>query len=139
MSNWMDILGFKYEPRRKTYYVDGHEKPETVRYRSEFVKRYLRNELKCFRWIQLCLEDVQRLEQETAQSKHPFSRKIGYEYTDPDTDGTTAPMPKDAGEGVMLSSFVSRDFGYGYRLTPTELITLITAPVKKVTGRMKQW
>ncbi len=26
---WMSLLRFKYEPRKKCYYVDGHEKPET--------------------------------------------------------------------------------------------------------------
>ena len=36
-------------------------------------------------------------------------------------DGTQPPMPKDEGQGVMLSSFVSRDFGYSYELTPSEL------------------
>jgi hypothetical protein len=40
---WTKCLGFKYETRRKGYYVDGHEKPSTVEYRSKFVKRYLQN------------------------------------------------------------------------------------------------
>ena len=30
--NWMDALGFKFNARKKTYYVDGHKKPETVKY-----------------------------------------------------------------------------------------------------------
>ena len=30
--NWMQALHFKYSPRKKTYYVDGHENPETVEY-----------------------------------------------------------------------------------------------------------
>jgi hypothetical protein len=37
---WMCLLGFKYEPQKKCYYVDGHEKPETKAYRKKFVKRY---------------------------------------------------------------------------------------------------
>ena len=36
-------------------------------------------------------------------------------------DGTTPPMPKEEGQGVMLSSFVSREFGYGMELTPAQL------------------
>ena len=36
-------------------------------------------------------------------------------------DGTTAPNPKEDGHGVMLSSFVSRDFGYGLNLTQGQL------------------
>ena len=30
---WMKALGFKYEVRRKIYYVHGHEKPEMKKYR----------------------------------------------------------------------------------------------------------
>jgi len=30
--HWLKLLGFKYEPRQKGYYVDGHEKPSTVEY-----------------------------------------------------------------------------------------------------------
>jgi hypothetical protein len=37
----MQKLGFKYEPRRKGYFVDGHEKLATVDYRKQFVMRYL--------------------------------------------------------------------------------------------------
>ena len=39
-------------------------------------------------------------------------------------DGTTAINPKDEGMGIMLSSFVSRDFGYGFKLTPSQLKTV---------------
>jgi hypothetical protein len=31
---WTPLLGFKYEPRQKCYYVNGHEKPETKAYRN---------------------------------------------------------------------------------------------------------
>jgi hypothetical protein len=37
---WMSLLRFKYESRKKCYYVDGHEKPETKAYRKKFIKRY---------------------------------------------------------------------------------------------------
>ena len=36
-------------------------------------------------------------------------------------NGACAPNPKEEGQGVMLSSFVSRDFGYGFDLTTTQL------------------
>ena len=34
--HWMIHLGFKYEPRKKGYYVDSHEKPATIAYRWAF-------------------------------------------------------------------------------------------------------
>ena len=36
-------------------------------------------------------------------------------------DGTTPPMPKEEGQGVMLSSFVSSEFRYGMELTKSQL------------------
>ena len=36
-------------------------------------------------------------------------------------DSTTPPMPKEEGHGIMLSSFVSREFGYGFEMTSSQL------------------
>jgi hypothetical protein len=38
-----------------------------------------------------------------------------------DPDGTRALLPKEDGQGVMISSFVSREFGYGLNLTADQL------------------
>ena len=35
--SWMDKLGFKYENRKKSYYVDNHEHPDNVKYCNAFV------------------------------------------------------------------------------------------------------
>ncbi len=34
---WLIKLGFRYETRRRGYYVDGHEEPRTIEYRKQFV------------------------------------------------------------------------------------------------------
>ena len=39
-------------------------------------------------------------------------------------DGTIAASPKDEGYGLMISSFVSRDFGFGQMLTQAQLQTV---------------
>jgi hypothetical protein len=49
----MKFLGFMYSTRKYFYYVDGHEKPATVEYRHNFCERYLQNELRTHRWIQV--------------------------------------------------------------------------------------
>ena len=36
-------------------------------------------------------------------------------------DGTTAGNPKEEDMGIMLSSFCSRDFGYGFKLSVEQL------------------
>ncbi len=38
---WMKSLGFCYEPRKKCYYVDGHEKPSTFEYPGEICREIL--------------------------------------------------------------------------------------------------
>jgi hypothetical protein len=58
---WLDRLGFKYEARKKGYYVDNHEKPETVVYSHHFIKRYLKYNFRMFRWIHLSLEKVKAM------------------------------------------------------------------------------
>ncbi len=58
---WMRRLGFKYEVCQKCYYVNGHEKPETKKYRKTMVSEYLKCELRMHRWIQLPLEELKAL------------------------------------------------------------------------------
>ena len=41
MARWMHACGFRYKKREKHYFVDGHERPETIAYRPVFTKKYL--------------------------------------------------------------------------------------------------
>jgi hypothetical protein len=77
---WLRLLGFNYEAQRKGYYVDGHEKPYTVTYRKDFVKKYLMEEVQMFRWIQLEQEEAERLEK---MGENP--KNTGYHYKHPVT------------------------------------------------------
>jgi hypothetical protein len=76
---WMIRLGFRYEPRRKRYYVDGHEKPATVEYRWAFCKRYLVYEQCMHRWIQVPEHVANEL-----QGKGEVTKGSGYKYTSDD-------------------------------------------------------
>jgi hypothetical protein len=38
---WMRLLGFPYDTRKKSFYVDRHERDNVVASRSTFCKRYL--------------------------------------------------------------------------------------------------
>ncbi|KAI2488670.1 hypothetical protein MHU86_6071 [Fragilaria crotonensis] len=56
---WMRLLGFKYDTRRKSFYVDGHEREDVVAHRNAFCKNYLTVlEPRCRRWIQLPLSEA---------------------------------------------------------------------------------
>jgi hypothetical protein len=161
------------------YYVDGHEKPETKKYRKRMVSEYLENELRMYRWIQLPLTVLTDLEEaqeikignghhyidlqtniqmvELHVDSHPsfhtemnattqFGGKLsvrmplntrplicfgqdecifkqflftGKAWTSP--DGQKPVIPKDEGLGVMISAFVSREFGFGLSLSDADL------------------
>jgi len=75
IARWMYALGYKYATRHKRYYVDGHEKEDIVKYRNEFLKRYLEYELQAHRWRQLTYKQAQVLHQ---QGKLKFHE--GYRY-----------------------------------------------------------
>jgi hypothetical protein len=175
---WLIKLGFRYETRRKGYYVDGHEKPGTIEYRKQFVNRYLQYERRAHRWIQITTAEALELEE-----KGYIQPNSGYRYVDNDghqmvelhvdtcnileekannetkfggnlsvrkgieekplfmfghdecifkqytmtnkhwkaPNGATVFIPKDDGQGVMISAFQSREFGFGFDLNQQQL------------------
>jgi hypothetical protein len=51
---WMSYIGFAYSGRKKSYYVDGHEREDVVKDRNQFCERYLTEyEPRCRVWIQI--------------------------------------------------------------------------------------
>jgi hypothetical protein len=60
---WLQKLGFRYEPRQKGYYVDGHEKPAIIEYRKQFITIYLSYEQRAHRWIQISSSEAVQLEE----------------------------------------------------------------------------
>jgi len=59
--SWMHVLGFKYESRKKHFYVDNHERSEVKKYRDkDFILRYLDREFRQHRWIRLLETDAQK-------------------------------------------------------------------------------
>ena len=174
---WMKALGFKYEVRKKGFYVDGHEKAATLEYRKKFINRYMCCERRAHRWIQLTLNESKELEE-----KKLIPRNSGYRYTNGDgvnmveyhvdslglfqermdrlefggnlsvrkkagekpliifghdeciykqylltkkawtlPSGEKQLVPKDEGQGIMISALQSREFGFGLPLTEEQL------------------
>jgi hypothetical protein len=50
---YLRYLGYRFDRTKKSYYNDGHEKPEQLKYRKQFIAEYFRNELSCYVWVQL--------------------------------------------------------------------------------------
>ena len=53
VRNWMTVLGFKFEPRKKSYYVDTHETSENIEYRSIYIDKYFEYEFRAHRWYSI--------------------------------------------------------------------------------------
>jgi hypothetical protein len=79
---WLHALGFSYSARKKTFFVDGHERQDVVVRRNEFCKEYLTKiEPRCHRWIQVPKETVEKWKSE----KMEFNEKVkGFSYQSPD-------------------------------------------------------
>ena len=172
--SWMDKLGFKHETRKKSYYVDNHEHPDNIKYRNEFIDRYLEYELRCYRWISItkrerdmmvenkeisedlgycycCTLDGNELYEFHVDDHEIFSVKCShlpyggylsvrmpsgakplmivgqdecifkqYVFTKGIwvlPDGTKQIIPKDEGQGLMISGMCSREIGYATKIS----------------------
>ncbi|KAI2508963.1 hypothetical protein MHU86_5458 [Fragilaria crotonensis] len=114
---WMLKLGFRYETRRKGYYVDGHERKATVQYRWDFCDRYLSLERRMFRWIQVSLEEAEKL-----QALGEVTKGSGYKYTDELTGKAMVEYHVDTCRGFMDCMNEQTIFGgnLSVRMNPDE-------------------
>ena len=81
----MTALGMKYNGRKKNYYVDGHERPDVVRYRKHYILSYFKDEMFMYRWIQISYEEYVALLPSKEAHSNFFTSKIGYRYIDAST------------------------------------------------------
>ena len=59
---WVRKLGFSYHAQKKSYYVDGPEKPEQKFHRYKLFEKYLvKDEIRMHRWIQYSNEEIDKL------------------------------------------------------------------------------
>lgn len=73
VNNWMLQLGFKYKEHTKSYYVDGHEKADTIMYRKQYICRYFKEyEPRMFRWVHLTKKEVDVLKSTKQVSANGF-------------------------------------------------------------------
>jgi hypothetical protein len=70
-------LGYRFDNTKKSYYNDGHERPEQIEYRRTFIKEYFQNELLCYVWVQVTDEIAITLENKEGEF---LLKDIGYDY-----------------------------------------------------------
>lgn len=79
---WLKRLGFSYSHRKKSFFVDGHERPDVIFKRNEFCTLYLKElEPRTHRWIQVPAETV---EQWRRENKLSDDDNRGYAYVSAD-------------------------------------------------------
>ena len=59
---WALRLGLKYTPKRKSYYVDGHDRADVLEYRAKWLALELHYELRQYLWVQLPLKKAVKME-----------------------------------------------------------------------------
>jgi len=106
VSRWLNALGFKYEVRKKGYYVDGHEKPSTIEYRKRFCERYLGYEARMHRWIQVTEQVAKKLEEEGE-----ITKGSGYYYYDASREESMVEFHVDVSDKLLLLGPINEDFG----------------------------
>jgi hypothetical protein len=74
---YLRYLGYRFDERKKSYYNDGHEKPEQIQYRKRFIAEYFENELSCYLWVQVNKATAVELENDP---KSPLPKNISHEY-----------------------------------------------------------
>ena len=75
---WLRRLGFTYDTRKKSFFVDGHERPNVIFRRNEFCTLYLTKlEPRAHRWIQVTAETVEEWKREKKISEDDDR---GYNY-----------------------------------------------------------
>jgi hypothetical protein len=79
MYRYAKLLGYSYCSTKKSYYNDGHQKPEQVAYRKEFVKDYFETELRSYLWVQVPEDDAVAME---SDSKDPLMKDIYHSFID---------------------------------------------------------
>jgi hypothetical protein len=75
---WLRCLGFTYDTQKKSFFVDGHERPDIVFCCNEFCTLYLSNlEPRTHRWIQVRKVTVEKWKREKKISEDDFTPWCG--------------------------------------------------------------
>jgi hypothetical protein len=88
VARYLEHLNYRYDVRKKAYYVDGHEQEDVVKDRMKSVKRYLKDTLRCYEWVQVTKEQLQPLldkakkAKEEGKDKYLLSLKDAHVYSD---------------------------------------------------------
>ena len=86
---WLQRLYFHYDIRKKSFFVDGHERPNVVVHRNEFCNNYLSKlESRTHRWIQVTKETVEQWKSEKTRILNDVeNQQAGFAYYREESSG----------------------------------------------------
>ncbi|EIN09617.1 hypothetical protein PUNSTDRAFT_43946 [Punctularia strigosozonata HHB-11173 SS5] len=103
-KNWMHMMEYRWKKTPSGQYVDGHEQDDVVHYRqSQFLPAYGELELNMQSWndgIEEIEDDHQRV-----QLRHVMIHWVH-------ESETAKPKPNGKGASIMVSDFISTDYGW---------------------------
>ena len=117
-QRWLKILGLKYGKYRPGLYADGHERPDVVRYRHEFLERFEQYEKRMFQYEgdfmeKVILPSMGRAELPIVLVTHDescFSSHDGRDFVWLDENNHPI-RPKGDGRSIMVSAFLCECHG----------------------------
>ena len=137
---WLAKLGWQYGKQQNGMYIDGHERKDVVEYRQKFVDRFQQYE-QCFHiWdndgnkLQPTGFDVPKDHQSSGRfclilvmhNKSIFYQNDQCKYLWDNAGKNAAPCPKGEGQSLMVSDFLTADWG---RLCDKDRCTLSFIPL----------
>jgi hypothetical protein len=109
---WLHRLGFHYDNRKKSFFVDGHERPDVVCRRNEFCSKYLSTlEPRTHRWIQVTKETVEKWKSENKISEDDAGR--GYTYREQHSGVPGIEMVEFHVDDYDILDSIAEEMGFG--------------------------
>jgi hypothetical protein len=124
-QRWMEDLGYEWTDSPTGQYVDGHEREDVVKYRQDvFIPRFFAKEPRLRVWREGDDEDPGNIDQ-PAHASSSDRRTVVWDHDEtvftandrrerrwvPITENPV-PRPKGEGHSLMVSDFVSADYGW---------------------------
>jgi len=114
----LEYLTYEHGKGKTGMYIDGHEREDVVEYRNDFLKRMLEHALHMVEYDKdglevgtLKLKEGQRQLVHLTHDESTFYANDQRKVTWRARDEKATPLPKGQGQSIMVSDFLSPDFG----------------------------
>ena len=145
-GRWLHHLGFHYGVVRKGIYVDGHERKDVVKYRTQFVSimHELQKRMCSFSGVSMEIETPPSLRQDETEIVLVVHDETTFSANDGKKsvwiqDGNPPLRPKGDGNSVMMSEFLCPCHGRLFNYSDGSNIIMATEIIKPGINRDGWW